>query len=331
MGAVQKLATVVIIGLVALATVLTVYIAREPDRRDEELTEQEQVAITRGTQLYITFCLQCHGPAGLGAVGNEENPRIGPPLNQIGAGVPKENLFYQSDDPVQQQLAEDLIRFRVTYGAPPDPRQTEKIMPSFRNDLSEEQIDELVTLIMEGDWDYVYNQAVLQTGQQVAQAACHDEADEEGEAEECDHIEPGDIEAPPIYPTAPAPEVADPGETAAGENTGQDAPAEEGVAADADAETADVVLEAIDPYEWSETEPIVAPGSTITAVNAGSLEHNFTVDELGIAEDLPTDGTNVTITIPEDAEPGQYEFYCSVPGHREGGMVGTLIVEESSS
>ena len=130
---------------------------------------------------------------------------------------------------------------------PPDLRQTEKIMPSFRNDLSEEQIDELVTLIMEGDWDYVYNQSVLQTGHQVAQLACREEALEPGEAEACDHIEVGDSEAPPVYPTAPAPEVADPGETAEGENTGQDAPAEEGVAADADAETADVVLEAIDP------------------------------------------------------------------------------------
>ena len=25
--------------------------------------------------------------------------------------------------------------------------------------------------------------------------------------------------------------------------------------------------------------------------------------------------------------PGRYEFYCSVPGHRESGMVGTLIVK----
>ncbi len=26
-------------------------------------------------------------------------------------------------------------------------------------------------------------------------------------------------------------------------------------------------------------------------------------------------------------EAGQYEFYCSVPGHREAGMVGTIIIE----
>ncbi len=27
-------------------------------------------------------------------------------------------------------------------------------------------------------------------------------------------------------------------------------------------------------------------------------------------------------------EAGEYEFYCSVPGHREAGMVGTIIIEE---
>lgn len=27
------------------------------------------------------------------------------------------------------------------------------------------------------------------------------------------------------------------------------------------------------------------------------------------------------------AEPGEYEFYCSVPGHREAGMQGTIVVQ----
>ena len=30
-------------------------------------------------------------------------------------------------------------------------------------------------------------------------------------------------------------------------------------------------------------------------------------------------------------EPGEYVFYCSVPGHRESGMFGTLIVQPSAS
>ena len=28
-----------------------------------------------------------------------------------------------------------------------------------------------------------------------------------------------------------------------------------------------------------------------------------------------------------NAPPGTYEYYCNVPGHKEAGMVGTLIVE----
>ena len=63
MGAVQKLATVVIVGLVGLATLVVVYIFNEPDRREAEAEEQEHVAIERGVETYIQNCMVCHGPA----------------------------------------------------------------------------------------------------------------------------------------------------------------------------------------------------------------------------------------------------------------------------
>ena len=34
-----------------------------------------------------------------------------------------------------------------------------------------------------------------------------------------------------------------------------------------------------------------------------------------------------TQTVVINAKPGSYEYYCNVPGHKEAGMVGTLVVE----
>ena len=53
MGAVQKLATVVIVGLVALSTLLVIYLADEPNRMSAEVVEQDDVAIERGIATYM--------------------------------------------------------------------------------------------------------------------------------------------------------------------------------------------------------------------------------------------------------------------------------------
>lgn len=324
MGAVQKLATVVMVGLVALATVLTVYIAREPDRRDSESTEQQDIAIERGTDLYIQYCLQCHGPAGLGNsdAANEENRRAGPPLNQDGAGVPEENRLanFQSDNAADQGLAESFIHYRIENGAPSDPRLVEKVMPAFGTELNVQEINDLVYMIMNVDWDFVYNQAVQQTGESAAQAQCDAEAQGTPTAGDlldyCDHVE----EAPPLYPTAPPPTPAPEDEGDGGDEASPEGGAEGGDAA--------TTVEAQDPFSWSTNEITVQPGDTIAVVPSGGLEHDFVVDEFGIQEPLPAGSTDtVMVTIPEDAEPGEYTFYCSIPGHRESGMEGTLIIE----
>ncbi|HYJ12130.1 MAG TPA: c-type cytochrome [Thermomicrobiales bacterium] len=309
MGAVQKLATVVIIGLVAMATVLVVVLADEPVRRDSETTEQEALALERGTSLYITYCLQCHGPSGYGAAGDEDPHRVGARLNQDPNALDLENpqtIVFQSDDPVMQQRAEAYIRYSIIYGKPSDPRLSPKVMPAFGQDLNVEEVNDLVYLLMYGDWDYVYNEAVLATGHSQAQADC--DADPSNE-EACENAHNDEYA---LYPTVPPP--ADAGED---EESATPATSEDGA----------VLLEAQDPFNWSATELTVAPGDTIEVVNVGALDHDFTVDEFGIAEPLAPGGGPVTITIPADAAPGEYRFYCSIPGHAESGMVGTLIVE----
>jgi plastocyanin len=67
---------------------------------------------------------------------------------------------------------------------------------------------------------------------------------------------------------------------------------------------------------------------TIDFDNQQSLQHDVKVEdssgqELG-GTDLVSSGT-ATATV--DLQAGSYTFFCSVPGHREAGMEGTLTVK----
>jgi plastocyanin len=70
------------------------------------------------------------------------------------------------------------------------------------------------------------------------------------------------------------------------------------------------------------------PGQlTITSPNESSVDHNIALEGGGVDEvgDVVKDGGVSEIQV--DVEAGEYTFYCSVQGHREGGMEGTLTVE----
>ncbi|MGN6030771.1 MAG: cupredoxin domain-containing protein [Thermomicrobiales bacterium] len=63
----------------------------------------------------------------------------------------------------------------------------------------------------------------------------------------------------------------------------------------------------------------------IKVTNKGVLQHDFHVDKLNITSKLLNGGESDTVTI--NAAAGTYEFWCTVPGHKEAGMVGTLTVK----
>lgn len=321
MGATRKLALVVVVGLIAISTAITVYTANEPNRRDDVTGNQEGLSIERASSLYVTYCLQCHGPAGLG---NREMDADGERMGRTGAALNQSTfteeelesarVVYQSDDPVEQGIAEDWVRFRIMYGVPSEQQvyrdpNAPVLMPAFAQDLNVEEINSLVWMIMNGDWNYVYNYAVHQTGLGVCEAT--------PTAEGCE----GDMEHAVAYPTVPptaAPEGEE-GDAGATPTSGDEADAGSGSGGEHQIVATDSAFD---------TDAITAkPGDTIVLTNNGFLEHDFVVDELGLDSGLANNGETMTVTIPEDAAPGDYEFYCAVPGHKEAGMVGTLTIE----
>jgi plastocyanin len=68
----------------------------------------------------------------------------------------------------------------------------------------------------------------------------------------------------------------------------------------------------------------------ITMTNMSPLEHNVTVARgstvLGATPTFKGGARTLTLTL----KPGTYTFYCSVPGHRQAGMEGTLTISSTS-
>ncbi|CAA9564331.1 MAG: hypothetical protein AVDCRST_MAG19-2099 [uncultured Thermomicrobiales bacterium] len=306
MGAVQKLATVVIVGLVALASVLVVYLADEPNRRAAEAAEQEEVAVERGISTYLNNCVTCHGPGGEGLTA--QDGRIGLPLGGNTRQARAAQEVNQSQDPIERQQRYDLIVETLHQGR--------NAMPAFGRGaeggavLNDEEIHELATMIQHVDWDLVYN----------------------------DVIAANDGVYPPAPPTTPAAAAAQApaGAAAAPAAPPAGAPPADGAAAQAPAAPA-ATLEGYD-IGWrlngqdSAAENLtltVAPGSTISLPNVGASLHNFAVDDLGVSVDMPV-GQTVEATIPADAPAGQYEFYCNVPGHKAL-MNGILVIDSAAA
>ena len=63
-------------------------------------------------------------------------------------------------------------------------------------------------------------------------------------------------------------------------------------------------------------------------VNTGEAFHDLTVPAADVV--LAAEPGEEAIGSVEFSEAGRYEFYCSVPGHAQGGMRGTIVVTDAS-
>src|SRR3954447_14050702 len=66
---------------------------------------------------------------------------------------------------------------------------------------------------------------------------------------------------------------------------------------------------------------------TITMKNESPLSHDVSVEGNGVDEDGEAVGQGGTSKVTADLKPGTYTFYCSVDGHEDAGMKGTLTVK----
>ena len=107
-------------------------------------------------------------------------------------------------------------------------------------------------------------------------------------------------------------------------------------------------------FEPASMEVTAGQQVTVTMDNQGTLEHDFVIQEIPVektaAESEPEVGATAAHTMDDmeiepavhmgamagmsssltfvPTKPGTYEYFCAVPGHKEAGMVGTLIVQE---
>jgi plastocyanin len=70
-----------------------------------------------------------------------------------------------------------------------------------------------------------------------------------------------------------------------------------------------------------------AGSDTIQFTNDSTVPHDVAIkkdsDEIGKTDTITASSTSTTV----DLDPGTYTFYCTVPGHEQAGMSGTLTVK----
>jgi uncharacterized cupredoxin-like copper-binding protein len=80
-------------------------------------------------------------------------------------------------------------------------------------------------------------------------------------------------------------------------------------------------------FSFTKTSVTAKAGTvTLNAMNPQSVAHDISLKGNGVDVKGKQVDNGGTSTVTANLKPGTYEFYCSVPGHEQAGMKGTLTV-----
>jgi plastocyanin len=83
-------------------------------------------------------------------------------------------------------------------------------------------------------------------------------------------------------------------------------------------------------FRFAPAKVRVTAGQRVTVIldnSDGETEHGISFPALGLR--LQAKAGEIARKTAEFDKPGQYDFVCDLPGHREAGMEGTLVVGDS--
>jgi uncharacterized cupredoxin-like copper-binding protein len=81
-------------------------------------------------------------------------------------------------------------------------------------------------------------------------------------------------------------------------------------------------------YKLDPADPTAKAGSvTFTVANDGGVTHSLEVEGNGVEEETDDISAGQSAKLTVDLQPGTYEIYCPIDGHRDLGMEGTLTVQ----
>jgi len=98
----------------------------------------------------------------------------------------------------------------------------------------------------------------------------------------------------------------------------------------AEASKPDLIVHAFD-IGFREKELTIGPGKVrIEMLNEGAIAHTFVLEGVTGGKKLSTPSGGSKDNGAFDVQPGTFNYYCDIAGHRQGGMEGKLIVDPSA-